>query len=825
MKSLGLVFITMTFVSCTIHPPHLSSYGIDTKDAISFLKKLHDKTPEQISSHIQYLREGNYSHGFKWTEYWNTIKEEKLYKKWTVSERNQVFSLSTLSCSSENWSTFLELLITIGYSNSSSLLFHQYLNNPEHSCSSVWISNTVFKGVVDLLSKKRVIAKNKDPYTIELQKVLIREWIQNRMLRSWSFILKDLDDLFWVDARRMNFQNGDLSLLKNTLEMEFNEYKSIRYLNQDILLMFRQSASMSDAVKLMNYNKYFQHPFMNWEALWRDVVTIYPSLPQGNSNISALMSLRVFSCQRNDVVSYLKLAKQWRIQVNDVHVSGPVIRANWCLSGTEQENEYSFNNVKSFLNSGIEKQDTNNIYRLTRAYRDEKHIYPASEWKLIIEKHFSESDWLNVLRQSRSSHDAEFIQSILSMHQQVYGNQISFLNQDILSVLISNEESLLDLFHINAYKEYLVQLHTLTPFWRQFADRANKNFDSSWKDLLEFSAYTCDSSYLNFLFNWSFDSNFLYLLLDNFDFDKCNHFSLDLSIREKILDFLILQIRQQKLEENSIDSKLLWRLIRVISFYSSQNRNSIEQAVLKLHDFEWDYLIQRILSLGEESGFSKSSDILKDIFYIIPDVYRETVVQSVCLFFNQKNSYTIIQSYKPELLMSILKSLEIDRSVRSNENTANNCSPERMNVILFISSYLLLENVDLNLVSEKYIISIWNHALRIIDMRDRIFSSNDPGFEDNYQRLRHYFSTEYFPEYDQNKVEMSNYAFKFYFSIFILEKLSEKMTLNEVVEYLVEGESESSKNYHDSIMEYTKDENFDTYKNHLKRLKRSMYLQ
>ena len=855
----SLLFITSVFVSCTIQAPRFISEGIKTEKAISFLELLHEKTPEQLDSHIQYLNNKSYGPGFNWTEYWNEIKKKQLYTNWSMEERDKIFSLSKVSCLTENWSTFIELLIEIARLDSEQPFFHKYIGNPSHPCFSTWVSNAMVKQIVDVLSQKRetkevhalnrlrrqvrsenlqsvplekmdtnrfvafstnksgtvyiymenVKAKEQFPYTIELQKILVNEWIQNKMLRSWGFIFKDLDTSFWLDSRLINFSSGDLNHLKNTLEMEFSGYGAIRGLDQDILSIFRQSSSMSKLLKLMNYNRYFKASFMNWESLWKQVTQVYPSMPQFNGNAQDLMSLRLFSCRRDDIVSYLRFANAWNLKVKDIHWKGSVIVADWCVSQVRIQEEYSFKNVRSFFEQKLEDQVLHNVDRLIRAYGREKHLYAAPEWRKLIEDHFPESDWLDLMKQLRETNDNLFVQSIWDMHKQVYEGEVPFLPKDIVSVLISEEESLLGISAISAYKEYLGKLHTMDSFWIHLSDHIDEMTDAAWIDLLEYGANICDSNYLNSLLEFLLKFDRLYILFDHFNFNTCRDIPLKDSIREKVLDFSISHVRNNYLQQSlSGGKKAIWQLVHIMSL---QKQSDIHRSVLKVNSIEWNALLKKMLYTVSESEFSDSSGLLVNLFGSVNSVYNRVATQSICNFFNQKESYRIISKYDSEMLIGLLNYLD-KRDVKAVQNESDYCYSERMNVILFIAGYLMFNNISKDMVPVEYVAHIWNEALRIIDLRERFMNPLDKDdFMLSAKQYVHSWGWNLL-KYDRESVEMDDFSFYFYFSTLILDKLSKKMNITEVINHLEKKHNQDFSNtYYSVVKEYVEDFNGEAF--------------
>ena len=318
-------------------------------------------------------------------------------------------------------------------------------------------------------------------YTSELQKVLVGEWAAGANIRSWGDILETVDRDFWGEARLLNHQSGDRRHLADTLKMERAALGSVaaKSLNPDIFLMLKTDKKMSALVKGANYRDYFSRPrSVDWAALWRNMAAAYPENPK-NGNADSLLSLYKFSsCHRDSLGSYIKLAEKWGFssyaqaakvfcaekdrkevqaaykiedflgmaknvaldvfeEIFQKYESANQSRLDLLDKALNGEGEIAGALEDSFAVTNLPYSKViKNAFFVLWTYGEEKDKHPHKEyWKGLVERHFSQKDWLNLMSVFRSQYDRINIEKVLAMHHYIYGGKVPFLAADIQAVL------------------------------------------------------------------------------------------------------------------------------------------------------------------------------------------------------------------------------------------------------------------------------------------------------------------------------------------------------------------------------------------------------
>ena len=342
-------------------------------------------------------------------------------------------------------------------------------------------AQSVLSGSGGKAVKESESKRSKYIYTQELQKVVVEEWLRKPNFQKWKDILEPVDRDFWSDARWVNYQSKDREYLRGALEMEKNLYPSpIPGLDRDIFMMFGEKGKMADIIKAANYEKYFSAPgALDWTALWTETLLRYPEKPE-NGNTDSLLSLYAYSsCQGPELSAYLKLTDSWQLPnykslavmfcrnlrqqaVRDTYDPGEIKkmfkefydnalnvfikRAEEDVKRTEYEvlDEALSAPPKKEVFAGIsvitQKPGARTVREMTSllsTYKTERRFHSKQKWRVLLEKHFLERDWLNLMSLSRRWGDRSNIEAVLNMHHDLYNGQISFLAKDVEAVLNS----------------------------------------------------------------------------------------------------------------------------------------------------------------------------------------------------------------------------------------------------------------------------------------------------------------------------------------------------------------------------------------------------
>jgi len=763
-------------------------------------------------------------------------------------------------------------------------------------------------------------------YTEELQKILVEDWSKRKKARSWSDIISGIDRAFWRDARWINYKSKNKKYLKATLEMEWREYGSIISLEQDIILLFEQSNTMLDSIKLFGYEKYFlDSENLNWSALWQELFFLYPVKPN-NENIDTLLSL--YSCQKEDIKSYIQLVEGWdlsqykskiidfcasestvplqqgKASVSESGVAhqektGNTETAGTTTEGTTTENAgitetdsvigeitenkgedtahtlgealYSIlednervDSIKqmpakemdlrtqilapsldtkarySLLEKVLKTQvkDIVLVYAILNLYEAHKYTYSIEEWQHIL-NYFSTEDWLNIMRNLRVKWDRSSVERILNMHNHIYQGEIIFLSQDIINILRSQEESILDIVDKYGYnKAHLYTPFNIQQFWqavggsinRQQTDNACLKKSCLESKLLNISKYgQCDYSYVVSLFDTFLAFHQKDVLFNEFRFEKCDEFIKDIratrwgtliqSVRssvEKIKDRYNLTTGEMDLTNVSMDTtnvpmrdqstststpfiaediniatEFMWQLAHILYLYSSDDSISdlyIKELVSSLDTEEWRVIIHLLLN-----SLKKSSHYSEFLFYQtveqVKAFYPHAVATSFCRFISKENSYVYIQDYNLSVIQYVFKNLNLKKLVltkRGYKKTNNNScvygltSIPQNNSIIFVFADLFFGSHFYSLATEKR---------NNIDEYIAQFWMDLIQFINIIEPLKTRDSAYYYidgylkpivnsPSYDQESGQMDNYSFSYYLAALLLQKLQNTITNN-----------------------------------------------
>ena len=816
-----LPFLIFICVSCAVESPNLVLKGVQTEEALLFLEKYkkEKKNKKQFEHYIKHLF-SNYAPGFNWSQYWFGIKERALYQGLEARELNQLLSLNKVSCRTEDWSSFANLLLAIAKSDPTKLLFSKQLTDTHRECA-IWLSNSMFKSIVQFLSEKRKetegerlskaqedisnkSATEKYIYTEELQKLLINEWSRKYGTRSWSDILTVVDRNFWKDARWISYQSEDKEYLQKTLEMEWSEYQSIENLIQDIFLLFKQKNNMKEIIELAKYKKYFSIPkILNWSVLWESILLQYSKKPE-NKNVDALLSLYTFSCEEKDFFSYAQLVKDWGVSHYEL------IALEFCVGITntpinkaqkKPENDqkvlistsyFMYEQLEMLLKNRSGSKSVQNIIILLSVYEREKYKRSLDEWKNLI-NYFSEDDWLNIMHILRSRHDRSSISRILDMHHYIYQGGIPFLSRDIMMILISEEESILNLVDEYGYEStYINNPDTLKLFWSAIKNTIDQT--KAFEGIKQSSEDKCDYQYVSSLFQFFSKLDKTQLLFDYFYFEKCADFVSDFREQEweRIIQFIHRDDTIKKIQGGSVFSQLstdekidfVWWIAHVLSFYNTSSdveKLYSQRMVSKISDSNWKHILVIMLESLKESEFKKNADLFQVTVAKVKAVYVDVIDIALCDFFNQDNRYFDIQKYNPIFILNILDQINWSQfvhrfklSIRSSRRVMSNAcfsfvSQKKFNTLLFILAHSLFKSINsLEEVSEdQYINQILEKTNQIVTLFMKAKSFKGKG--STYYKTGKFFTfISGTPKYNPETKYMSDSALYFYFAALFL---------------------------------------------------------
>ena len=327
-------------------------------------------------------------------------------------------------------------------------------------------------------------------YTGELQKVLALEWSRGPASRSWGDILEPLDREFWADARYISLRDGDREHLQAALQMEraLKGGLSAGSLNQDVFLIFGEEGKMQALMEGAGYRNYLT-PFgraLNWENLWRDMRAAYPEDPK-NGNTEALLDLHAAaSCGQRAAAAYQALAEAWgrrsyataaaasckerlQRQVQDAYKIEDFLKmaksaAMDVFQETFQKHEEAAKSKLDLLDKALNgeidvagaldkdfawgnlphSKSIKRAFFVLWAYQSEKARHYKKDWKNLLERHFSQEDWLKLMAVFRETNDRSSLVEVLDMHQYIYG-EVLFLEADVRAILESESLSAADL--------------------------------------------------------------------------------------------------------------------------------------------------------------------------------------------------------------------------------------------------------------------------------------------------------------------------------------------------------------------------------------------
>ena len=805
-----LITLLLTCVSCTVEPPiNFIKEGVQTTTAILFLQQLQDTKNSQdlFNNHIEQL-DSAASVDFDWAEYWNQINQQELYKKLNQDQLNSVFQLSRRSCDNPVWSAFADLLLQMAKDNEKHLYFRHYLTGPDKSCPT-FLPDEILKKIIIFLAKKRdetevslfseekvklqsnqeanSITENnlisKYPYTVELYGVIVDEWSIKKHGRAWGNILNVVNRQFWADIRWLFYHVGKFANIKTALEMEMEIYQSATNLVQDILLIF-QDDNMKSIMDLVSYATFFEEKnSVNWKQLWQQLLIKYPEKPDNNNN-SLLLSFYEYSCQKEALTVYMDLIRSWdiidRYRAVVERECEQIIRITQEItqyvntSGLPVDGAIPFeiDEMNDILEATKQNRSIGDLVRLLNFYDQFKMSYSILEWQVLLERQFSMDNWLYLMKSLRQNYDKSTIRRIMDMHQYIYQGRIPFLSFDVFNILVNENIPLDSLVRDYSYSEAQLESENfITQFWSTVQENPSEvlNFRDRWINLFEYGASSCNNMYLNKMVDFFDDNKQVQLLLDNFNFDSCPNYFLDVHFKEDSVNSVVTKVRQSA--DN--DPALYWDLIRFFSLYTSNEMTEEIQrtAIFKMNAVEWEQVFDVVIPTLKDPVYKSQSAFLKRTIDLVSEVYKEAINSSICQqLLSSPNSYRSITEYDQELVMYFLN------QINWNSNGCNAIELERLNMVMFVLSDYLFSSVEEHDNTVDYVLGIWSQAVRIISIMEKIHDSGTM-FTD-------IFGTWMISAPDVVNGQITHRAFQYYFSLMILSYVAKKISLSSAVNTL-----------------------------------------
>ena len=315
-------------------------------------------------------------------------------------------------------------------------------------------------------------------------------------------ILSVVDRNFYSDVRWINYQKENWQVVRRTLQMEWDTYRFIMHLDTDIYYMFERNNKMADIINRAGYKTYFsKEEIIPWATLWEDIFLSYPDKPD-NGNVETLLSLYSFSCKKGDLASYSLLVEGWNLPDYSMSaVKSCMGIAETIALGIEEGNGNSLSALLSDVtyqsfNKFFAKRDSVGnlpvVRKLLSLYAKDQYKRPVEEWKKYMDE-FSESDWLNIMRDFRNQKDSVSISQVLDMYSRVYDGHIPFLAKDIMIILLSEGGSVSSMIDYGYHKTYLNSSDTLRAFWVEIQTDAEEASDAPTEDVVSADATTADA--------------------------------------------------------------------------------------------------------------------------------------------------------------------------------------------------------------------------------------------------------------------------------------------------------------------------------------------
>ena len=788
----GWIFLNLLlFTACTLESPvTFVKQGVSEKDAVSFLETFKPSTDNStFEDHIQALSERRAS-DFNWSSYWSSMEKKQLYKKLNNKQLDKTLKLSQFSCTDEDQTAFISVLLQLAEQNPQHLYFKKYLTGSGKTCA-VFIPNSSLRNIVHFLSNKRTQKEsalfkkdikagaltNSYPYTQELFSVVAGEWSLKKQGRAWGNILSLLDRSFWPEVRWLFYQKGQLENIKTALKIEADIYESPSGLDQDILFMFK-GPDMKSQISASGYSDYLSQPkTVNWQKFWGNLAQQQPQRPL-NLNNDFLLSFYRYSCEPEALKAYTNLLRRWGATAYrtpaEAHCE-KVIRITQRVTHQLEKPGWpddssipgSIEEMNDLLSATKNERSTEDLIRLLHFYDKFQLSYPNEKWQELLNQQFSLQDWLSYFQSFRKNYNTQWIKRVLEMQSNVYQGPVPFLSSDIFNVVVNSRLGLSQLTDEYGYlPASLNNTKVMEEFWNKIQNNKNIILSSPvrWKKLFKYGSDQCHQDYLNRLFKFLSDNNQEELLFNHFNFDTCPDYFINVKVKK---DFFHSRVRAMR-QNAAPDLNLYWELIHSFSLYVSHRKSQpdIEAAVFRMNAGEWENIFKKVIPTLKSPIYRNKSAFLTKTMKTVDSAYPNVVDSALCekLPWVEDDPAESIRDYDLENLMYLLN------QINWNNKICKNLPKERLNMFAFALAYHLFESVDNSTSPEDYISSIWSQAVRLIDFQQKLHQPT--GFTVQFIQLINRGLGVSEPDLENS--EMSHRAFQFYFSSMILSYMNQK---------------------------------------------------
>ena len=654
------------------------------------------------------------------------------------------------------------------------------------------------------LAQKSEKQPKKYIYTEELLKILLDEKSRKHTARNWDSVLEAVDRDFWRDARWISYQSKNRDHLRELLELEWKTYENIKHeLFLDIFLMFEENKKMEDIIKLGNYEKYFSdRKSLNWSVLWEELLVQYPVKPK-NGNTGTLLSLYKYStCQNKEISAFVHLTDQWEetfykrealdfceeytlklighegiqailerlyskvFQKVTKEIEQEILeKANKSLYQNLNETlEVSTQTIKNPEEAVSDSRSIKEIIELISTYDKEQYNHSKEQWKSLLDKHFSEKDWLFTMKTFRNRKDSLNLSKILDMHHFIYDGNISFLNEDIYTILREGEVSLADISDKYGYREpYVNSAEVRHRFWEDIKNSIDQPEAVDWT---AFETDTCSHSYIKQLFLFFSKYNRQDMLIDQFYFKDCSVFIRE--FKNKEWDRLAQIVNAQHLE-GSLEPSFVWWLASVLSLYSGKTDFSLEGVVSKISSSGWNNIMTSLLNFYISKSDRLDNDLFDETLNKVRLVYDQEMEATLCSFLSKEEGSLFVQKYEPKQLINLLdgfswskKQIGVRRRTKNISYCKDFLSKQKRNTLLYDLSQSLFKQADgtedLSEIKD-IVLDIWSVAVQIMDLSIKMNDLEDNGI---WKLSFTLFNS---------REEMDDYDFYIQFSNKILEQL------------------------------------------------------
>ena len=776
----------------------------------------------------------------KWSVLWKEVllQYPKKPESGNIEDLLSLSSLSPFSCHKQDLSSYFQLVESWGFSNYKISTIDFCLEKTGMRIDDM--SQAESEDALNMLDGVTELNKGAD-------RIHILNDIENLESETLKELVIDLKKTATTITENLRFymteaENNIEALRVNTGNME-EEIDALK-INQEkakndiIHLTSSLEQAVSDLEKLMDSRNDINDLRERNQNLKTDIAGLTATLKQAVSDIT-----KQTAQMQNTQTDIHNL----RTTLNQAQTHITQMQADIKQAQTDTQNledlHLTYTELESLLkNRQSGSEDLQIVAGLLSVYETEKYARDLNEWKHLI-NYFSEEEWLSITHALRTSHDRNGIKKVLDMHHHVHEGRIPFLGKDILAVLMSKEESVLDMADKYGYgRNYINDPYTLHLFWNEIEKKVSLRTEEKTDLRKRKSTDQCSYSHVSNVFRFFSSANKKNLLLNQFNFENCINFMEEFKIKEwsKLAKSIHQSENGEKIEnllpETETKQIFVWWMARVLSLYPSSLESvdsPAKEAVAKISASEWKSIITVLLeSLTEKSEFKPNVSLFQATVDKVKSVYARSIQLSLCHFFGQENSPALIQDYDSHLIMSLLS--QIDRSPtviynqkRVRKNICFDLIPrQKINTILFAWAYSFFKSFEHPVnehISEgesstqttegryfdEYVTQIRNQARQIMNvfMKVRSWDKNKKAWTDylwirdfdflirdiygNKMYLKHII-----PDYISKTGYMDDEYLPFYFSFLVFQKLQsaadKKEDTKDIITYYMKKETELS---------------------------------